>query len=60
MEPDAIAARIWPGGVRSLEPLTGGITNRNFKIELADGATVVLRIGGKDTALLGSQLDDAL
>jgi thiamine kinase-like enzyme len=53
MEPEAIAARIWPDGVRSLEPLTGGITNRNFKIELLDGDTVVLRIGGKDTALLG-------
>ena len=53
MEPEAIAERVWPGGVRSLEPLTGGITNRNFKVALADGRTVVLRIGGKDTSLLG-------
>jgi thiamine kinase-like enzyme len=53
MEPEAIAARLWPDGVRSLEPLTGGITNRNFKVELADGSRVVLRIGGKDTNLLG-------
>jgi thiamine kinase-like enzyme len=53
VQPDVIAARIWPGGVRSLEPLSGGITNRNFKVELADGDTVVLRIGGKDTELLG-------
>jgi thiamine kinase-like enzyme len=32
--------------------LGGGITNRNFKIVLDDGA-YVLRIGGKDTELLG-------
>ena len=53
MEPDEIAQRIWPGGVGAVEPLSGGITNRNFKVELADGDTVVLRIGGKDTELLG-------
>ena len=32
--------------------LGGGITNRNFKITLDDGS-YVLRIGGKDTELLG-------
>ena len=32
--------------------LGGGITNRNFKITLDDGA-YVLRVGGKDTELLG-------
>jgi thiamine kinase-like enzyme len=53
VEPERIAERIWPGSVRSLEALTGGITNRNFKVELASGEQVVLRIGGKDTALLG-------
>jgi thiamine kinase-like enzyme len=53
VEPERIAERIWPGSVRSLEALTGGITNRNFKVELATGEQVVLRIGGKDTALLG-------
>ncbi len=36
----------------SLEPLGGGITNRNFKVE-CDGRSYVLRIGGKDTHLLG-------
>ena len=35
-----------------IEVLGGGITNRNFKITLDDGA-YVLRIGGKDTELLG-------
>jgi thiamine kinase-like enzyme len=53
VEPERIAERVWPDGVRSLEPLGGGITNRNFKVTLLDGAQVVLRIGGKDTELLG-------
>src|SRR5262249_42722514 len=47
-----VVARLWPGGVESVEPLGGGITNRNFKVT-ADGDAFVLRIGGKDTALLG-------
>jgi thiamine kinase-like enzyme len=33
-------------------PLDGGITNRNFKVEV-DGAAYVLRMGGKKTDLLG-------
>jgi thiamine kinase-like enzyme len=53
VEPERIAERIWPGRVRSLEPLGGGITNRNFKVTTSDGEAFVLRIGGKDTALLG-------
>jgi thiamine kinase-like enzyme len=53
VEPERIAERVWPDGIRSLEPLGGGITNRNFKVTLLDGAQVVLRIGGKDTELLG-------
>ena len=35
-----------------IDVLGGGITNRNFKVELDDGA-YVLRVGGKDTELLG-------
>jgi thiamine kinase-like enzyme len=53
VEPERIAERVWPGSVRSIEALTGGITNRNFRVELTTGEQVVLRIGGKDTALLG-------
>jgi thiamine kinase-like enzyme len=49
---DGLVARVWPGGVDAVEPLGGGITNRNFRVE-AGGETFVLRIGGKDTALLG-------
>ena len=58
MEPERIADRVWPDGIRSLEPLGGGITNRNFKVTLLDGAQVVLRIGGKDTELLGIDRDN--
>jgi thiamine kinase-like enzyme len=53
MQPEQIAERIWPGGVRWLEPLGGGITNRNFKVTTSAGEVFVLRIGGKDTELLG-------
>ncbi len=36
-----------------MEPLGGGITNRNFRVEVG-GESFVLRIGGNDTELLGS------
>jgi len=52
MQPEEIAARVWPGRAPKLEPLGGGITNHNFRVAV-DGATYVLRIGGKDTELLG-------
>jgi thiamine kinase-like enzyme len=43
---------VWPGRELKLEPLGGGITNRNFRVDV-DGGAYVLRIGGKDTELLG-------
>jgi thiamine kinase-like enzyme len=49
---DAAVERVWPGGVESVEVLGGGITNHNFKVT-AGGEAFVLRIGGKDTGLLG-------
>jgi thiamine kinase-like enzyme len=52
VEPRKIAERVWPGRDLAIEPLGGGITNRNFKVTV-DGEAFVLRIGGKDTALLG-------
>ena len=52
MEPEAIVARLWHGRDARVEPLGGGITNRNFKVSVGD-ETFVLRIGGKDTELLG-------
>jgi thiamine kinase-like enzyme len=51
-----IARRVWPDGVESIEPLGGGITNRNFKV-VAGGETFVLRIGGEDTDQLGIDRD---
>jgi thiamine kinase-like enzyme len=52
VEPEQLAARVWPGQQVAIEPLGGGITNRNFKVD-TNGGQFVLRIGGKDTELLG-------
>ena len=52
MEPEQLAERVWPGLDVSIEPLGGGITNRNFRA-VAAGQEFVLRVGGKDTELLG-------
>jgi thiamine kinase-like enzyme len=43
---------VWPGRRVEIEPLGGGITNRNFRVD-TDGRSYVLRIGGKDTEVLG-------
>jgi thiamine kinase-like enzyme len=48
----AAVERLWPGRDANVVPLRGGITNRNFKVEV-DGAAYVLRMGGKKTDLLG-------
>ena len=52
MDLEAALARLWPGQAVEPEPLGGGITNRNFKV-VVDGEVFVVRIGGKDTELLG-------
>ena len=52
MEAREIAERIWPGEDAAIEELGGGITNRNFKVTVG-GEAFVLRVGGKDTSLLG-------
>ena len=44
--------RLWPGRGAVVTPLAGGITNRNFKVEV-EGAAYVLRLGGAKTGLLG-------
>jgi thiamine kinase-like enzyme len=49
---ERIAQRVWPGRRLTIEPLGGGITNRNFRVD-CEGQLYVLRIGGKDTHLLG-------
>jgi thiamine kinase-like enzyme len=52
VQPEQIVARVWPGRPAEVEVLGGGITNHNFKVTL-DGDSYVLRVGGKDTGLLG-------
>jgi thiamine kinase-like enzyme len=52
VQPEQIVARVWPGREAAVEILGGGITNHNFKVTL-DGESYVLRVGGKDTGLLG-------
>ena len=52
MEPEQIVERVWPGEAATIEPLGGGITNHNFRVDVGD-ETFVLRIGGEDTRLLG-------
>ena len=49
---EEVAQRLWPGRPLRVEPLGGGITNRNFRVDVG-GESFVLRIGGKDTELLG-------
>jgi thiamine kinase-like enzyme len=49
---EEMVERVWPGREALVETLGGGITNRNFKVTV-DGSAYVLRIGGKDTELLG-------
>ena len=49
---EEMVERVWPGRSAQIEVLGGGITNRNFKITV-HGESFVLRIGGKDTELLG-------
>jgi thiamine kinase-like enzyme len=42
----------WGAGSMDVEPLEGGITNRNYVVT-RDGERYVLRVPGRDTALLG-------
>jgi thiamine kinase-like enzyme len=56
VDPTTVAKEIWPGRPLVVEELGGGITNRNFKVTV-DGDAFVLRLGGKDTELLGIDRD---
>jgi thiamine kinase-like enzyme len=53
-----VIERLFPGCSFTIEPLSGGITNANFKVRLSEGhrtpaQDVVVRIPGKDTHFLG-------
>jgi len=52
VRPEDVVEREWPARPFTIEPLGGGITNHNFKVSF-DDETVVLRVAGKDTDLLG-------
>jgi thiamine kinase-like enzyme len=52
MRVEEAVGRLWPGQRVEVEALGGGITNHNFKVYVG-GQALVLRIGGKNTALLG-------
>ena len=52
MRVDQLVQSLWPGQDATVEPLGGGITNHNFKV-VVGGEDLVLRVGGKDTELLG-------
>jgi len=52
VEAERLVERVWPGRAARIEPLGGGITNHNFRVEVGH-ETFVLRIGGEDTQLLG-------
>jgi thiamine kinase-like enzyme len=49
---DAVLERLWPGRDVTVERLGGGLTNHNFKVTV-EGEAFVVRVGGKDTELLG-------
>jgi thiamine kinase-like enzyme len=51
-EAAAAVERLWPGRKTSVAALAGGITNRNYRVDV-DGSSYVLRVCGKDTDLLG-------
>jgi thiamine kinase-like enzyme len=48
----AVVERLWPGRNAKIAALSGGITNRNFRVDV-NGVSFVLRVGGNDTNLLG-------
>ena len=52
MEAAAAVGRLWPGRRATVTVLSGGITNRNFRVDV-NGESFVLRMAGRDTHLLG-------
>jgi thiamine kinase-like enzyme len=52
LEAAAVVERLWPGRPATVSDLSGGITNRNFRVDV-DGEAFVLRMGGQNTSLLG-------
>jgi len=54
---ESVIRSVWPDSEPySVIPLEGGITNRNFRVDVA-GESFVVRLAGKDTQLLGIDRD---
>jgi thiamine kinase-like enzyme len=49
---EQVIEQLWPGREARVEQLGGGLTNHNFKVTVG-GEHFVVRVGGKDTELLG-------
>ncbi|RYD29885.1 MAG: hypothetical protein EOP86_20895, partial [Verrucomicrobiaceae bacterium] len=47
------ALKPWIGGAPEIQPLPGGLTNRNFRITGENGERFVLRMAGAETSVLG-------
>jgi thiamine kinase-like enzyme len=52
VDASSVVERLWPDRGARVIPLSGGITNHNFKVEVR-GEAYVLRMGGAQTSLLG-------
>jgi thiamine kinase-like enzyme len=52
LDASAAVERLWPDRAANVVPLSGGITNHNFKVDV-NGQAFVLRMGGAETSLLG-------
>ena len=50
--PATAVERLWPGRKAVVTALSGGITNRNYRVDV-NNSSFVLRVGGNDTGLLG-------
>ena len=50
---ESALATVWPGRATAVVPIEAGITNRNYRVDVDDEETFVLRLAGTDTELLG-------
>jgi thiamine kinase-like enzyme len=48
---DTVVGRLWPGSATRIEPITAGLTNQNFRVEV-DGVPRFVRLPGQSTDLL--------
>jgi thiamine kinase-like enzyme len=58
VEIEQVIDRIWQGRQVKAQPLSGGLTNTNYLVEVDDGARYVVRIPGASTELLAVDRDN--